>query len=99
MSQAIVSRCYYCGLLVDPQRDDLCRNCNFPASPGKEKGYLTSVLSSLQQAMSFGGAQLKVAELYLRYQSRLRTLQKLTAASVMPSNAPDVAPPASGRVA
>src|ERR1700736_2328263 len=103
MSQANVSRCYYCGLLVDPQRDDFCPNCNYPASPGKEEAYLTSVLASLQQAMSFGGAQLKVAELYQRYQSRLRTLQRLADASGSPAhgltNAPEGAPPASVRVA
>ncbi len=103
MSQANVSRCYYCGLLVDQQRDDFCPNCNYPVSTGKEEAYLTTALASLQQAMSFGGAQLKVAELYARYQNRLWVLHKLAAASVSPAqaptNAPEVAAPASVRVA
>jgi hypothetical protein len=103
MNQIIASRCYYCGLPVDPQKDDFCPNCHYPTSPGKEEAFLTSMLASLQQAMSFGGAQLKVAELYQRYQNRLRILQKLAAGSVSPSSAPanepEVAMPANVRVA
>ncbi len=103
MSQSIASRCYYCGLPVNPQEDDFCPHCHYPASPVKEEAYLTSALASLQQAMSYGGAQLKVVELFQRYQNRLRILQKLSASPVSPygapANAPEVAPPARVKVA
>jgi hypothetical protein len=85
MSQVIASRCYYCGLPVDSQNADFCPHCHYPASPAKEEAYLTAALASLQQAMSYGGAQLKVVELFQRYQSRLSILQKLSASSVSPS--------------
>src|SRR5579859_3676467 len=92
MSQVIASHCYYCQMPVNPQEDDFCPHCNYPVSAAKEEAYLTSALASLQQAMSFGGAQLKVAELYQRYQNRLRMVQKLATASVSPSSAPANAP-------
>jgi hypothetical protein len=101
MSQITASHCYYCGTPVDPQRDEFCPNCHYPASPANEEAYLTSALASLQQAMSYGGAQLKVVELFQRYQNRLRMLQKPSAvsSSSAPANAPEVAAPASVRVA
>ncbi len=91
MSQVIAPRCYYCGLPISPREEDYCLHCHYPASPAKEESYLTNMLASLQQAMSFGGAQLKVVDLYQRYQSRLRALQKLKTLPVSPSvaeNAP-----------
>jgi len=99
MSQTTASRCYYCGSLVDPQRDDYCPDCHYPASLSKEEAYLTSALASLQQAMSYGGAQLKVAELFQRYQKRLRTIQKVSAAALTPTGAPEAATPASVKIA
>src|SRR5690348_5847010 len=105
MTQIIVSHCYYCGRPVNPQGEDYCPHCHYPASPAKEESYLTTMLASLQQAMSFGGAQLKVVELHQRYRSRLRTLQQLKAVPVLsppPSaagNVPEGTTPASVRVA
>ena len=76
MSQSIASRCYSCGWPVNPQEYDFCPDCHYPVSPAKEEEYLASALASLQQAMSYGNSQLKVAELFQRYQNRLRTLRK-----------------------
>lgn len=102
MNRVIASHCYYCAMPVNPQEDDFCPHCNYPVSAAKEEAYLTSMLASLQQAMSYGGAQLKVADLYQRYQNRLRMVQKLATASVSPSsasaNAPVGATPASVKV-
>ena len=103
MSQVIASHCYYCGRPVSPQENDYCSYCHYPVSAAKEEAYLSSALASLQQAMSFGGAQLKVVELYQRYQKRLGILQKLSASPVSPAsaaeNAPEGAAPATARVA
>jgi len=87
MSQVTAPRCYYCGLPISPQNEDYCPHCHYPASPAKEESYLTTMLASLQQAISFGGAQLRVVDLYQRYQSRLRTLQKLKALPVSSTSA------------
>src|SRR5229473_7312567 len=95
MSQVIASRCFYCGLPVNPQVDDFCPRCHYPASAAKEEEYLASAMVSLQQAMSYGGAQLRVVDLFQRYQNRLRMLQKQKAPvappSIAPVNAPEVA--------
>src|SRR5450755_4327030 len=66
MSQDITPRCFYCLLPVNPMVDDFCPHCHYPASPAKEEEYLKSALVSLQQAMSYGGAQLKVIDLFQR---------------------------------
>ena len=99
MSQVIASHCYYCGTPIDPQREDFCPHCHYPASPAQEEAYLTAALASLQQAMSFGGAQLKVVEVYQRYQKRLRTVRERSYAPISSSSTLEVAKPASGRVA
>ena len=103
MSQDITPRCFYCMLPVNPQVDDFCPHCHYPASPAKEEEYLKSALASLQQAMSYGGAQLKVVDLFQRYQNRLRMLQRPKASVAPPfivrANAPEVALPASEMVA
>src|SRR5260370_29102771 len=95
MSQVIASRCFYCGLPVNPQVDDFCPRCHYPASPAKEEEYLVSAMVSLQQAMSYGGAQLRVVDLFQRYQNRLRMLQRQKAPVAPPfmasANAPQVA--------
>lgn len=95
MSQVIAPRCFYCGLPVNPQVDDFCPRCHYPASPAKEEEYLASAMLSLQQAMSYGGAQLRVVDLFQRYQNRLRMLQRQKAPVAPPSmasaNAPQVA--------
>src|SRR5579872_4642853 len=78
MQKVIAFRCYYCGLPVNPQQVDFCPHCHYPVSPAKEEEYLTATLASLQQAMSFGGAQLKVVDLVQRYQKRLSVLRKLS---------------------
>ncbi|HEU0002000.1 MAG TPA: hypothetical protein VFQ36_13955 [Ktedonobacteraceae bacterium] len=102
MSQSIASRCYSCGWPVNPQEDDFCPDCHYPVSPAKEEEYLTSALASLQQAMSYGGSQLKVAELFRRYQNRLLALQKqkefLKTSPEAFASTPEAAAPSSVRV-
>ena len=87
MSQSIASRCHSCGWPVNPQEDDFCPDCHYPVSPAKEEEYLTSALASLQQAMLYGSSQLKVAELFRRYQNRLLALQKQKASLEAPPEA------------
>src|SRR5260370_2207993 len=95
MSQVLAPGCFYCGLPLNPQVDDFCPRCHYPASPAKEEEYLASALASLQQAMSYGGAQLRVVDLFQRYQNRLRILQRQKAPAAQPyiasANAPQVA--------
>src|SRR6266849_5782166 len=95
MSQVILSHCFYCGLPVNLLEDDFCPHCHYPASAAKEEAYLASALASLQQAMSYGGAQLRVVDLFQRYQNRLRMLQRQKAPVappfMAPANAPQVA--------
>ena len=99
MQQIITPRCFYCELPVNPQQDAFCPHCHYPASPAKEEEYLVAALASLQQAISYGGLQLKVVDLFQRYQNRLRMLQKQKAAPISPSfataSAPGVAAPSS----
>src|SRR5712691_4537898 len=94
MSQVIAPRCFLCGLPVNPLKVDFCPRCHYPASPVKEEEYLASALASLQQAMSYGGAQLRVVDLFQRYQNRLRMLQRQKASVAPPfmasANAPQV---------
>src|SRR6202521_1264217 len=67
------SRCYYCRFPVNPQ-DEFCPRCNYPVSPAKEEAFLKAELEVLRQAAAYGGANVKVSDLILRYQSRLQAL-------------------------
>src|SRR5205807_4965427 len=67
------SRCYYCRFPVNPQ-NEFCPGCNYPVSPAKEEAFLKAELDTLRQAAAFGGANMKVSDLILRYQSRLQAL-------------------------
>src|SRR5205807_9155936 len=67
------SRCYYCRFPVNPQ-NEVCPGCNYPVSPAKEEAFLKAELDALRQAAVYGGANTKVSDLILRYQSRLQAL-------------------------
>jgi len=67
------SRCYYCRFPVNPQ-NEFCPGCNYPVSPAKEEAFLKAELDALRQAAAYGGANMKVSDLILRYQSRLQAL-------------------------
>ena len=99
MSQSIASHCYSCGWPVNPQEDDFCPDCHYPVSPAKEEEYLASALASLQQAISYGGSQLRVAELFRHYENRLLALRKQKASlETSPeafAGAPEAAAPSS----
>src|ERR1700694_2687368 len=67
------SHCYYCSLPVNPQ-NEFCPLCKYPVSPAKEEAFLKAELEALRQAAVYGGANMKVSDLILRYQSRLQAL-------------------------
>src|SRR5437588_4614749 len=67
------SHCYYCRVPVNPQ-NEFCPGCNYPVSPAKEEAFLKAELNALRQAAAFGGANTKVSDLILRYQSRRQAL-------------------------
>src|SRR6266446_405521 len=81
MKQTFTSHCDCCGLPVNPQAVEDCPRCHYPVSPDKEVRFLESAISDLQRVASYGGANLRVADLVIRYQSRLHTLRQLLATS------------------
>lgn len=86
MSKVIAPHCANCGRPFIPRNDEYCPHCHYPTSIAKEEAYLTTALASLQQAMSYGSAKLKIVDLFELYSSRLRALQNVKAATVLPTN-------------
>src|SRR5260370_13082644 len=81
MKQTFTSHCDCCGLPVNPQAVEDCPRCHYPVNPNKEVRFLESAISDLQRVAGYGGANLRVADLVKRYQSRLHTLRQLSATS------------------
>ncbi len=81
MKQTFTSHCDCCGLPVNPQAVEDCPRCHYPVSPDKEVRFLESAISDLQRVAGYGGANLRVADLVRRYQSRLHILRQLSATS------------------
>src|SRR5258708_20263032 len=81
MKQTFTSHCDCCGLPVNLQAVEDCPRCHYPVNPDKEVRFLESAISDLQRVAGYGGANLRVADLVIRYQSRLHTLRQLSATS------------------
>src|SRR5215470_1401232 len=81
MKQTFTPHCDCCGLPVNPQAVEDCPRCNYPVNPGKEVRFLESEILDLRRVADHGGANLRVADLIKRYQSRLHTLRQLSAIS------------------
>jgi len=81
MKQTFTPHCDCCGLPVNPQAMEDCPRCHYPVNPDKEVRFLESAISDLQRVAGYGGANLRVADLVIRYQSRLYTLRQLSATS------------------
>lgn len=89
MSQMPVPHCDSCGLPINPQAGENCPRCGYPVSPPREERFLEGTIRNLQRVATYGGANLTVAGLIQRYQSRLKYLQDISStAAITPVNPP-----------
>ncbi len=88
MLQTPTSHCNCCGLPIDPQVGENCPRCNYPISPPKEELFLESTLRDLRRVATYGGANITVAGLIQRYQTRLNFLRHLKISAAVATNAP-----------
>ena len=75
MNKILGIRCDSCGLIVDPTVTEDCPRCKYPVKADKEERFLESSIHDLQRVSAYGGGNLKVDELILRYRSRLYALR------------------------
>src|SRR5258707_15571297 len=81
--------CDSCGLPINPQAGENCPRCGYPVSLPTEERFLESAIRDLQRVATYGGANLTVAGLLHRYQSRLKYLQDIrTKVATAPVNPP-----------
>ncbi len=88
MLQTPTSHCDCCGLPIDPKVGENCPRCNYPISPPKEELFLESTLRDLRRVATYGGANITVAGLIQRYQTRLNFLRHLKISAAVATNAP-----------
>ena len=87
------SRCYACGITVNPQHEEYCPRCQYPLKPDTEKAFLQSGLDILTRVARANGAMLTVGTLIQRYQARLNALRMPVGTAAIAPGAPAVAPP------
>ncbi|HZU70391.1 MAG TPA: hypothetical protein VFA09_24180 [Ktedonobacteraceae bacterium] len=88
MTQMSVSHCDSCGLTINPQAGENCPRCGYPVDPSKEEQFLEAAIHDLQRVARYGGANLTVAGLIQRYQSRLNYLQVFGTKAAIATTAP-----------
>ncbi len=89
MMQMPVPHCDSCGLPINPEAGENCPRCGYPVSPPTEEHFLEAAIRDLQRVATYGGANLTVAGLIHRYQSRLKYLQDIrTKVATAPVNPP-----------
>ena len=87
MNKTLVFHCDCCGMIVDPEVTEDCPRCKYPVKSVKEERFLQSSIHDLQRVSTYGGGNLKVDELILRYQSRLyvvRHFKTLISPTILP---------------
>jgi hypothetical protein len=90
MLQTPTLHCDCCGLSINPQAGEDCPRCGYPISLAKEERFLSTAISDLERVATHGGANLTVASLIARYQTRLSYLQKVREKASVVVNTPTV---------
>src|SRR5579863_4314123 len=88
MIQKPILSCDCCGLSIDTQAGANCPRCNYPIDSSKEELFLESALHDLRRVATYGGANITVAGLIQRYQTRLSFLRHLKISAAVATNAP-----------
>ncbi len=69
--------CDCCGLIISGGIGDDCPRCGYPINASKEEQFLTSSLVTLERVVTYGGANITVPQLILRFRRRLIFLRQL----------------------